>query len=294
MTYCVKDAAGNPDVKKIMQYRKEIRHAAKPFIAGITDKMTPYEALLTVYRRVIASFDYDGKGLKAGIDKDSGKEDALRSLHSALVGHKVVCAGYAVAMQYLLQSVGVVCGYVASRPKSGSGHAWNIVKLGKNEVYYLDATWGDSSNTDEAQNYSDYVGYDYLCVNTEENERNGEMRVPAAKITKGLETLTATKYNYFRYFHAYLTKCDEESIVNAFRGCMERDEISLHFRCSGSGVFHTVTGFLNNAATLNRLLEQAKAKLSPAMQKKAKKWSLSGYHYTGKDMLTVYYPLKKK
>ena len=56
---------------------------------------------------------------------------------------EAVCAGYAGAVQYLLERIGVPCIYVdGSTQGSTEGHAWNIVKL-DGEYYYVDATNGD-------------------------------------------------------------------------------------------------------------------------------------------------------
>ena len=110
---CVKEN-GTLDVQQIESKRKELKKHAKFFTKGITKKTKPYDALITIYRRLILALDYDGKGLEARIDYDDSIDDRLRSLYSAIVNHKVVCAGYASAMQYLLQSVGISCGYVLS------------------------------------------------------------------------------------------------------------------------------------------------------------------------------------
>ena len=158
-----KDANGRLDIKQINKKRREMEKGAKTFTKGITKKTDPYKTVLTIYRRLILTLDYDMAGLNAHIDLDQTRDDSLRSLYNALVHHKVVCAGYAVAMQYLLQSVGIVCGFVVSDDDAtGSCHAFNILKIGK-YCYYLDATWGDWSST-EHQDYKDVVFYDYFCT----------------------------------------------------------------------------------------------------------------------------------
>ena len=209
------DAKGKIDKKQVNEKRMAIRKGAKEFTAGITRRTDPYTALLTLYRRVILTLDYDGKGLDAGIGEDMRKDDSLRSLYSALVDHKVVCAGYAAAMQYLMQSIGLVCGYVSSEPdKSGSTHAFNIVKLGR-EVYYLDATWGDSSNTKSGNDYKNTVLYDYFCTPYHEFTTGGtiENHIPRKELYPTLETFHYNTHEYFRYHKAYLTKYNEEEIV---------------------------------------------------------------------------------
>lgn len=143
LTFRCLNSNGTVDKNQINKKRKELRAAAKPFIKGITSKTDTYQAFLTIYRRLILTVDYDGIGLEGNIAGNE-TDDNLRSLYSALVTHKVVCAGYAVALQYLLNLVGIPASYVISEFDANNGcHAFNVVKIGKS-CYYVDPTWGGS------------------------------------------------------------------------------------------------------------------------------------------------------
>ena len=61
-----------------------------------------------------------------------------QSIYSAICTNKTVCAGYA----RLFNILGNVSG-VNTIALNGSGHAWNMAKLGNN-WYYVDPTWDDS------------------------------------------------------------------------------------------------------------------------------------------------------
>ena len=98
-------------------------------------------------------------------------------------------------MQYLLQSVGICCGQVVS-----NSHSWNVVKLGKS-CYFLDATWGDWSNTDKTKSNEDTIRYNYFCITSAENkfgDRQSESRTPDPNLFYDLETFTSTKHNFYR------------------------------------------------------------------------------------------------
>lgn len=208
---------GSLDVKQVNRKRTELKRGAKAFTKGISKRTDPYEAALKIYRRLILKVDYDSIGLDMKADKDMQQDDHLRSLHSALVEHKVVCAGYAVAMQYLLQSVGVVCGYVISETNAkGTCHAFNILKIGK-YCYYLDATWGDASNTKTGDQNKDLIRYNYFCVPYKEFigfEKEPElMHVPSKSYYPDLEEFSYDRHEFYRYHKAYLNSYNEAEII---------------------------------------------------------------------------------
>lgn len=66
-----------------------------------------------------------------------------QSAYSALVNGQTVCAGYARALQYILQQLGIPCYYCTGY--AGESHAWNIVVL-DDGYYNVDITWDDTGN----------------------------------------------------------------------------------------------------------------------------------------------------
>ena len=274
--YRFKDANGTLDVKRIIKQRNELRKGAKFFTRGITRKTDPYEALLTIYRRVVFELDYDHVGLKANADRDLSRDDVLRSLYSAIVERKVVCAGYAAAMQYLLQSVGIVCGYVISETDSlGICHAFNILKLGK-YCYYLDATWADSSSTEHNANKND-ISYDYFCVPYEEflqaDPNMVTMHRPEKKYYPTLETFRYTNHEYYRFHNAYVTSYDEQKIIDIFvKTAIDHDEetmgnFAVGIRCANPDLCAYIKDQLWDKNQIHRIVSAAKQKL--AKNKKA-------------------------
>ena len=277
MSFRYEKADGTLDAALIKRYRKEIRESVGYFTKGITKKTSPYKALLTVYRRVVLAFDYDHEGLKrqkSGLGPGQNVEDELRTLHSALARHKVVCTGYAVAMQYLLQSVGICCGQVVSET-----HSWNVVKIG-GHVYHLDATWGDHSG----EQNKDKVFYDYFCITSGENRRDGAVRVPDPKLFAGLDNFTAQKYEYFRYHNAYLTRYDEATIARILADGILRKEPCIGFRCSSKTLYDTVYSRLQGGR-IGALETQVRAIVAAKNKRLAKqvrfaKWVPNSNQYT--------------
>lgn len=133
-----------------------------------------YEKVRIVYTYVIDHTQYQ-----------TGEDD--QSIAGVFWKKSAVCAGYAGAVQYLLERLDIPCIYVDGSTKgSTEGHAWDIVKIGQ-EYYYVDATNGDQPdflNGDAAQlEEHKTIIYDYLCPFPEEYEKtytpSEELTVPA-------------------------------------------------------------------------------------------------------------------
>ena len=142
--------------------------------ALIPEDAGDYEKVRIVYTYVIDHTQYQ-----------TGEDD--QSIAGVFWKKTAVCAGYAGAVQYLLERLDIPCIYVDGSTKgSTEGHAWDIVKIGQ-EYYYVDATNGDQPdflNGDAAQlEEHKTIIYDYLCPFPEEYEKtytpSEELTVPA-------------------------------------------------------------------------------------------------------------------
>jgi len=142
--------------------------------ALIPEDASDYEKVRIVYTYVIDHTQYQ-----------TGEDD--QSIAGVFWKKSAVCAGYAGAVQYLLERLDIPCIYVDGSTKgSTEGHAWDIVKIGQ-EYYYVDATNGDQPdflNGDAAQlEEHKTIIYDYLCPFPEEYEKtytpSEELTVPA-------------------------------------------------------------------------------------------------------------------
>ena len=152
------------------------------------------------------AMDQSFQEAKALIPEDAGDYEKVRIVYTYVIDHtqyqtgeddqsiagvfwkkSAVCAGYAGAVQYLLERLDIPCIYVDGSTKgSTEGHAWDIVKIGQ-EYYYVDATNGDQPdflNGDAAQlEEHKTIIYDYLCPFPEEYEKtytpSEELTVPS-------------------------------------------------------------------------------------------------------------------
>lgn len=129
---------------------QQIALAAEEVKALVGSESSDYEKARLVYEYVIRKTAYRETPLDQNIAGSLGEGQA-------------VCAGYARAVQYLLEELGVECLYVSGTMKdSPEGHAWNIVKL-EDAYYYLDATNGDQQEATVDPSGREDILYDYLC-----------------------------------------------------------------------------------------------------------------------------------
>ncbi|MDE7476342.1 MAG: hypothetical protein K2M91_00065, partial [Lachnospiraceae bacterium] len=121
--------------------KTEFEAAAKLITDETYGNYTDYDKEKIVHDTLIGKVKYDANA------------PMNQSAYSALVYGRTVCAGYARALQYVLQQLKIPCYYVTGY--AGENHAWNIVKL-DDGYYNVDSTWDDTNpNTYDYFNCSD-------------------------------------------------------------------------------------------------------------------------------------------
>ena len=172
--YCVFTPGYTYTDSEIDEIQTAMEQSFQEVRALIPEDAGDYEKVRIVYTYVIDHTQYQ-----------TGEDD--QSMAGVFWKKSAVCAGYAGAVQYLLERLDIPCIYVDGSTKgSTEGHAWDIVKIGQ-EYYYVDATNGDQPdflNGDAAQlEEHKTIIYDYLCPFPEEYEKtytpSEELTVPA-------------------------------------------------------------------------------------------------------------------
>ena len=172
--YCVFTPGYTYTDSEIDEIQTAMEQSFQEVRALIPEDAGDYEKVRIVYTYVIDHTQYQ-----------TGEDD--QSIAGVFWKKSAVCAGYAGAVQYLLERLDIPCIYVDGSTKgSTEGHAWDIVKIGQ-EYYYVDATNGDQPdflNGDTAQlEEHKTIIYDYLCPFPEEYEKtytpSEELTVPA-------------------------------------------------------------------------------------------------------------------
>lgn len=225
-----------------------------------------YEKVRIVYTYVIDNTQYQSS-------------DDDQSIAGVFWKKEAVCAGYAGAVQYLLERIGVPCIYVdGSTQGSTEGHAWNIVKL-DGEYYYVDATNGDqpdflNGNAAQLEEHKTII-YDYLCPFPEEYEkkyiRSEELTVPDC---------TAKDMNFYVLNQGCFDGYDWETIYDYCKMRLDNGAAVVRFKFSNQEAF---------AAACNELLDNGEVQNVAQYYMKQNGLGQVEYHYGVLDnFYTIY------
>lgn len=157
-----------------------------------------------------------------------------QNICSVFLQGRSVCQGYAKALQYMLQNVGmqalVVTGFT-----NGERHAWNLVRV-NGAYYYIDPTWGDASYSYSGDlsegSYTPPINYDYFLVTTDELTRTHsiEMVVP-------LPDCVSVDDNYFVREGLYYTDYNKEMLALVFESDAAKAADYIILKCSTPEVY---------------------------------------------------------
>ena len=182
-----------------------------------------YEKVMTVYTYIIDNTEYK-------------VSDDDQSIAGTFWKKQAVCAGYAGAVQYLLERLNVPCIYVeGDAANSDQGHAWNIVQL-NGQYYYVDATNGDQPDflEGDAALFEEHKTtiYDYLCPFPQEYELNytasDEFEVPVC---------TATDMNFYVRNGACFDNYDWDSVYDLCKLRIDNNAAVVRFKFSSQEAY---------------------------------------------------------
>lgn len=259
--------------------QEKIDAATKSFLTSVTDTMSDYEATLHIYENIIKLVDYDTIGLERQKRTTVTAEvpDDLRSIYGVFVNKKAVCAGYAKAMQYLLNLCGIECTYVTS-----DTHAWNLIKL-EGDYYHMDVTWGDGSDTKKDKAQTDTINYDCFCITTAELARL-ESHTPESSFP--LPECTATKCNYHRRHGLYFETYDFDRVRSIVCESVKLNKLDVSFKFSSSKVFSEAKKQLVDDGKFREAIQFASLKANTKLN--------SSYMYSVRDdKLTIAFFITK-
>ncbi len=133
-----------PEYYSTVGQEEKVDEAVREITADIGG--SEYERIRAVCDHLKDNVSYDKAAAKSGSNR------LKATAYAALIQHRAVCQGYAVAAYRLLRECGIdariVTGTVTREDGSEEYHAWNLVGL-DGKYYELDVTWDDRSGSDE-------------------------------------------------------------------------------------------------------------------------------------------------
>ena len=178
---------------QIQQAAQSIEHKLEACFQDVPLNEDEYSTVKYLYEWLINNTEYDKT------------VENNQNICSVFLEGRSVCQGYAKAMQYMLQRVGIQCLLVTGFT-NGERHGWNLVRV-NGAYYYLDPTWGDASYASggagsTAEGFAPAINYDYFLVTTDEITRTHSIEKAVE-----LPQCTAVDDNYFvregLYFEGY-------------------------------------------------------------------------------------------
>ena len=226
--------------QEISEILTEMQNAVNEVNAEITQNASDYDKVKMIYTYLIDHTEYEAS-------------DDDQNIAGVFWKKKAVCAGYARAVQYLLEQLGILCIYVeGSARDSDEGHAWNIVKI-NGQYYYVDATNGDQPSFLEggAVQLEEHktVIYDYLCPFPQEYEQvytaSDEFPVPECM---------ASDLNFYVLNQACFDTYDEQQIYDFCRMRLDNGAAVVRFKFTSQDAFDSAyrqwiqDGYIQNVA----------------------------------------------
>lgn len=171
------------------QTQERIDRVVEEWFAGISINDTDYEKAKYIYETLALKTEY--------------VEDARDSQNiiSVFLRKQTVCQGYACAVQYLLEQLGVQS-IIVSGKALGQPHAWNLLCL-DGEYYYMDATCGNNGYRNKEGVETSFIDYNYMAMTTAEMQMGHEpdMDISLPECTAVLNNYYIKEGNYVEEWH---------------------------------------------------------------------------------------------
>lgn len=189
---------------EIAALKQQIEQKADQWLGAAEAEADTYGKIKAVYETLIRQVSYQA---------DSPDN---QNIQSVFLSGKTVCMGYAKAMQYMLNRMGIFCTLVTGTiADTGEGHAWNLVKIGE-QYYYVDVTWGNPGYSQtETQGLDVY--YSYLCC-------TDAMLAPthAANDDIPLPTCSDETYHYYKNKGCWYASYDRNQIYQVLQEAVQQ------------------------------------------------------------------------
>ena len=202
---------------------RRIEEKLRACFAGVPMNEDEYSTIAYLYEYLIEHTEYDKNA------------ENNQNILSVFLEGRSVCQGYAMALQYLLQRMGIQA-MVVTGFTNGERHAWDLVRV-NGAYYYIDPTWGDASYANSAESVAEGdtppINYDYFLVTTNELTRTHSIERVVS-----LPICVSTQDNYFVREGLYFESYDRELLAQIFDSEEARTTDYVTIKCSSIELYN--------------------------------------------------------
>lgn len=227
-------------------HRKRADEYVDRCLSGAPQGTDDYEKIKYLYEYIVRNTEYD-------LEAENGQ-----NFLSVFENGRSVCQGYATAMQYMMNKLGLFCIVVRGVANNTENHAWNLVKS-DGDYYYVDVTWGDSSFDVRADTQMaslpqlPEVSYEYLCVTTKDIEPTHRLEnyfpVPVC---------SARKDYYFIREGNYFESVDDARLHAVFDKAYSQGDTMAVVKCADPNVYAMMAEYLTGDGKVFNYLRDSK------------------------------------
>lgn len=242
----------NIEASEIETVQGKIDAAVRAYYATIPEGASTYDKVRLAYEFVILNTDY------------SFASRQNQNVQSVFIDGLSVCAGYARAFQYLLGQVDIPCSFVRGSIQGGAeDHAWNLVTIDGVQSY-VDTTWGDPTYSGpRGEDVSGTITYDYLCLTTEELERDRHV----ATFANLLPVCSDSTYDFYRMNGLYFDSYDFTAVNEALRRAIENGQTQVAFKFGSDEAYAASVADLEDRAFLRGAFQDLAISRGDSMSK---------------------------
>ena len=214
----------------------QLNETADKLIANmINEHQSEYDKVRIFHDYLKSEIQYDSE---AAINDDLENKYISEShtIVGALINHRCVCEGFAKAMKFLCDKIGLICFVISGKGNSmieSGPHSWNIVRI-NGYYHHVDVTWDNQyAKNPEIPNY----GYFNLS--------DDEISKDHTWIKKNYPACPIAPYNYFRVNNSLIDS--EKQLENFLTNNFLIEEQNIMFKVvRGSQLERVIQGSLQD------------------------------------------------
>ncbi len=221
------------------ELRAELQLMASNILAEYYSSYNEYDAVKHFHDEIVLGCEFSKTG------------EFVNSAYGALVDGFAKCEGYAFAMSYLCDEIGLQNYVVTGEDKDGNSHAWNRIKIYDN-WYNVDCTWDDPILKTENPNH---LRHNFMLVSDE--DIIAKTHFPNESIVDDI-FCNSSELNYFLVEDLLFDSSEQtfEKLPEIIKDVAVKKDTEIEFRILDISEFLEVKRILNETNSLKAIVEE--------------------------------------